>query len=369
MMAKSFRKMFYNRIKFFTVAILLLPSCGDSGRPAGEEERVVTDVLGREVVVPENIESVVGLRAGALRLLVYMDAVPLIVGIEEPEKRDSRPYTEAYPRLKELPAIGPSMGGDPEMIMNAEPDVIFKTYTTASDADQLQAKTGIPVIALECTDLGRDTETLLKSLEVAGNVIQREERADSLASYIRQTISELDARTKDIAPRQKPSVYVGGISYSGSYGLSATHHRFAPFLLVNANNVAAGIDSRLTSHVRGTFVDIEKIMYWDPDYIFVDKAGLSLVARDLETKPALAGSLKAVENEKIFTLLPYNNYATNYEYVILNSWFTGKLLYPERFEDVDFDDITTEVLEMFYNREADMADSFKVFKRLSGQSF
>ena len=77
-----------------------------------EKKRVATeDMLGRKVMVPEKVEKIVGLRAGALRLLVYMDAIDLIAGIEEIERRSYRPYLLAHPELKELPIIGPSMGG------------------------------------------------------------------------------------------------------------------------------------------------------------------------------------------------------------------------------------------------------------------
>ena len=102
----------YDRYILFSITtVILFISCRNPSRPDRDECVVVKDMLGREVKVPENIERIVGLRAGALRLLVYMDGTDKVVGIEEAEKRGVRPYTIAYPELMELPLIGPSMEG------------------------------------------------------------------------------------------------------------------------------------------------------------------------------------------------------------------------------------------------------------------
>ncbi len=340
-----------NSIKILAILILFfLSSCNNMNHPERGDSFVVTDMLEREVVIPQNVEKIVGLRAGALRLLVYMDAVPLIAGIEEPEKTDNKPYTKAYPELKNLPSIGPYMGGDAEMILNAKPDVIFISYTTKDDANSLQKRTGIPVVAIECSDLGTQSETLFASLRLIGKVINKEERADSLVKYINNSISELNNRTKNIENRLKPSVYVGGLSYSGSYGINSTHSNYAPFLFTNSYNVAANIDKRLSSHVKGTFVDIEQLLVWNPDYLFIDESGYAMVLEDFRTKTVLKNTLNAIENNNLFYLLPYNNYATNYEFVLLNSWFIGNVLYSQNFKDIIIKDKAEELLSFFYNK-------------------
>ncbi len=102
-----------------------------------------------------------GVRAVALRLLVYMDATHMIAGVEQNEKNSLTPYVIAHPELTTLPSIGPPMGGDAELILKSDPDGIFITYTTAGDADALQKKTGIPVVAIECPDFGTARDTYI----------------------------------------------------------------------------------------------------------------------------------------------------------------------------------------------------------------
>jgi iron complex transport system substrate-binding protein len=345
-------------LKFKCIKLLILNISvgfiiGCTNPSSSKKDGLVTvkDMLGREVYIPAHINRIVGLRAGALRLLVYMDATSKVVGVEENEKRGSTPYAMAHPELSCLPSIGPSMGGDAELILKLQPDVIFITYTTKGDADALQQKAGIPVVAVECPEFGTARDTLYASFELIGKILDRKNRADSIIAYINNSISDLDKRTSGIPSGEKPSVYIGGIPYSGTHGINSTQPFYPPFMFVNAKNVAAGIDKRLISHVKGTYIDEEQLMLWNPDILFIDISGLNLVKNDLEKGTALYNRLKALKNEKIFTLLPYNNYAINYELVLANAWFTGKVIYPDKFQDIGIDDKTAEILQMFLGKD------------------
>lgn len=332
-------------LKLFLLS-LILAGCARPPQPLNDGP-LIEDMLGREVQLPGKIDRIIGLRAGALRLLLYMDAADLVAGIEEPERRVPRTYMEAYPGLRKLPVTGPIMGGDAELILKADPDVIFMSYTTRGDADALQKKTGIPVIAIECPEMATEREVLFDSFRLIGKVLNKQSRADSLIAYINRSITILDERTSDIADCQRPSVYIGGVSYSSSYGISSTQPYYPPFIFTNSKNVASGIDSRLISHIRGTFIDKEQLLVWNPDYIFVDQSGSDLVENDLDENSFLFSRLDAVMNNRVFKVYPYNNYAVNYELVMVNAWNIGKILYPERFEDIVIADKSEEILEVF----------------------
>lgn len=352
----------------FLTALAIIIGCGINTREDNKNVRVIIDMLGREVMVPKEINNIVGLRAGALRLLVYMDATEMISGIEEAEIRSTSPYILAHPELLKLPLVGPSMGGDAELILKASPDVIFISYTTVGDADALEKKTGIPVIAIECPEFATQKDKLFASLRLMGSVLNKKSRADSLVNFINASIDALDSRTRGIKDDKKPSVYIGGVSYSGAYGISSTHPYFPPFIFINAKNVASAIDERLISHVKGTFIDKEKLMVWDPDVLFIDVSGLHLVKNDIAAGTALFNSLKAIKNNNIYTLLPYNNYAINYELVLANAWYCGKILYPGEFSDIDINNKTIEILTFFlgkniYDRIVKKSGSFEVLKK------
>ncbi|MBN1158949.1 MAG: iron ABC transporter substrate-binding protein [Bacteroidales bacterium] len=351
--------------------IVLLAACKQASLLHHEGKISVTDMLGREVMIPEDIEKIVGLRAGTLRLLAYMDAVDRIAGVEESEKDETRPYLQAYPSLKELPTVGPAMGGDAELIVKAQPDVIFISYSTREEADALQYKTGIPVIAVECPEFGTERDILFASLSLIGKVLHREQRADSLISYINRSVEDLQSRTAGIPEEKKPSVYIGGVPYSGSHGINSTQPYFPPFMFVNAANLASGIDKRLVSHVKGTTIDKEQLLLWNPDVLFIDESGLNIVRQDLAKGTPLFNSLKAVQSDSIFILLPYNNYAINYELVLANAWYAGKILYPEKFADIGMEEKMDEILQIFLGKAfcKELMDNSAAFRQLNKTDF
>ncbi len=348
-----------------------MAGCKQSTPSNPYETILVTDMLGREVTIPQAVNSIVGLRAGALRLLIYMNAADMIAGIEEAELRATRPYLMAHPSLTNLPVIGPSMGGDAELITKTGPDVIFISYTTKEDADALQHKTGIPVVAVQCPEFGTERNILYASLSLVGEILHKEKRADSLISFINNSIDDLDNRTADIPDEDKPSVYVGGVPYSGSHGINSTQPYFPPFMFINALNVASDIDERLVSHVKGTYIDKEQLLLWDPDVLFIDESGLSIVKQDLAAGTPLYNNLKAVKNDSIFVLLPYNNYAINYELVLANAWYTGKVLYPGEFEDIDIGQKTDDILQHFLGKAFyhELMNHSAAFSRLPKNDF
>ncbi|HDS63938.1 MAG TPA: iron ABC transporter substrate-binding protein, partial [Methanofollis liminatans] len=148
------------------VVLALALSAGCTGTdvtpttPSGPSELTLTDGFGRTVTVPSPPESVVCSGSGCLRYLVYLGGQDLVVGVDSIEKKDQeiegRPYTLAYgSQFKNLPLIGEFRGkDDPEKILGIGPEVVFKTGSTgtaygtsAAEADTLQSKTGIPVVA------------------------------------------------------------------------------------------------------------------------------------------------------------------------------------------------------------------------------
>ena len=105
------------------------------------------------IAVP--VQRVVAIGPGALRLVTYAEGASMVVGIEEIEKKPSpgKSYMLAYPDLKKLPGIGqggPDTAPNEESLLGVKPDVIFVcSLVDKEKANQLQAKTGIPVVALK----------------------------------------------------------------------------------------------------------------------------------------------------------------------------------------------------------------------------
>ena len=329
--------------------------------------QTVRDMFGRIVIIPKDVERVIALRAGALRMLTYLDGVELVAGIEEPERRADRPYLFAYPELRELLPVGPQMGGDPELLVAAAPDLIFLTFTSRGQADELQERTDIPVIALEYGDFSENRETFFSSLRLMAEVIGKTGRADTLIADIRSSIAELKERTSGIPDEERPRVYIGGVSYRGARGITSTEPHYPPFRFIQANNVAGSIHQRLINPIQGTYIDREQLIVWDPDVLFVDLSSLGTAGPDIRPGTPLARSLSAVRNSEVYGVLSYNNYAANYEAILANAWYAGTVLYPDRFDDIILSDKANQIFQMFFGRTIynDIQTRYGGYRRLN----
>lgn len=308
--------------------------------PQAETEKItVIDMANRTVDVKKDPQRIIGVGAGALRMIAYLQAADRVVGVDDREQLKyntsefgmpsgiDKPYNMANPDLSTKPFIG-GKTGDPELIAAQNPDVVFFTFTTGKDAQALQEKSGRPVVALTTGDLGKNKGVFYQSLRLMAKILGKEQRAESITSYIDGTIKDLKVRTKDIPADKRPRVYVGGIAYNGAHGFLSTDPAYAPLLMVNGNNVAASASSG-----GQMMIDKEKLLDWKPDVIFVDEASYALVKEDL--KDPVYQSLPAVKNGRVYGVMPYNWYANNYDTVLADAYYVGKTLYPEQFSDVD----------------------------------
>lgn len=340
---------FSNLLMF--AALFVLTACSGLSPQQSTHQQTITDMLGRQVSVPENPKTVVGLRAGALRLLVYMQLSDKVAGIEEIEKEDGRPYQMAHPELAQLPVVGPAMGGDAELLTALSPDVIVMTFTTKQDADNLQKKTGIPVIALQTGNLTNQRKTFFQALRLLGQLFDKAERADSLILFTQQIINTLDSTTRPYAHQEQARAYIAGVAYSGAHGLSSTNAFYPPFQFTNVYNVASAIDEQLVSPIKGTYIDLEQLISWQPDFLFVDASGWQLVAPDISTDSPIGKSLKAIQNHQVYHLWPHNWYATNYETLLVNACFVGKTVYPQAFKNFDTHKEARRIYQFFLSKD------------------
>jgi len=308
--------------------------------PAAAGTLTVTDMAGRQVTVPFDPERIICIGPGALRLIVYLQAESKVVGVEDMEKMNprGRPYWLAHPELWNLPRCGP--GGpvsinkkpDLEAVLSLSPQVIFVTYMRSALADEVQQTLGVPVIVLSYGGFATFDETVYDSVRLAGKIVNRAARAEKVIDYVESLQGDLGRRTRDIPADRRPTVYVGGIGYRGAHGIGSTEQHYTPFEWVHADNAARRLKANIGTHV---FADKEMLLRLNPDIIFIDAGGLALVTKDYQRHSAYYRGLKAFGHRQVYTLLPFNWYVTNIGTALADAYAVGKIVYDDRFEDVE----------------------------------
>lgn len=316
-----------------------------------EETRMLTDAAGREVEIPAQVERVVCTGVGALRYTCYVGAQELVVGVEQYETEPSLERLYSYvnrDRFAGLPAIGANGEPDAEAILAADPQVIVMS-AYVDGADDLQARTGIPVVVVPGSDTTLD-DGAFETIRLLGELYGVENRAAELTDYLREVEADLAARTADIPAEEKPSVYVCGVSFQGAHGFEGTEAHYGPLELIGADNLA-----NQTGQASAFDIDPEQVLAWDPDVILIDYNGLPLIAEDYAADPDFYNALTAVREGRVYAQISFRSYASNLETALADAYYAGTVIYPERFADIDIAQKADEIFTMLLG-EAVYAD-------------
>lgn len=315
-------------------------------KPEGET-RIITDANGREVEIPAVVNSIVCVNVGTLRFTSYMQAQDLVVGVENYEHEPSvtRPYSYVNKDVyTKLPIIGDNGTPYNEEIVKVAPDVVM-TSLDKDAADSLQEKLEIPVVTIPLIDNMFD-EKAYETLALMGEVYGRQERAEELTAFIKSIRDDLDKRTAGIKEEDKSSVYPAGISFKGAHGFEGTEAGYSPLAAINADNLANKAGQ------EGAFnIDVEQVLSWDPDIILVDFNGLELINEDYAKNPDFYNSLTAVKEGRVYSQISFRSYAVNADLSLVDAYYSGKVVFPEAFADVNPEEKADEIFKMMLGTE------------------
>ena len=352
---------------FFILAVSMVfcfAACGNAGKPAdaqtsdpeasapAENEpdaRVITDILGRQVELPQEIHTIAAIN-GAARMLTYAGAADMLVGVTDMDKTPAAgmPYSIVNAdAFKDLASVGSGGSGDTvytEELVALSPDVIFAFTNDVDSVDNVQAKTGIPVVGIYAD--GIFSQSLYDTLTLIGEITGTQTRCIQVIDAMKGWADDLNSRTEDIAEGDKPDVYAGAISFRGGHGIDGTYGEYPPFVAVNAKNVVdeTGISGAM-------LIDLEELAVWDPDIIFIDPNNLALVNENYAVNAAFYNSLSAVKAGQVYTQVAFNYNWCNMELAMVDAYYAGIIIYPDRFSDVDFEKKAEEIFNIMLGRD------------------
>ena len=327
-------------------AVLISAGCVTTDSPGDSEGMVtITDAFGREVSIPENPEKIAVVGSGSMRYFVYLGIdLDDVCAVDYQDSKlnkqtfNLRPYSLANPEILEIPEVGAAKGVvDNEKLLMSGADILFMGGASSSNAEvanEIQEKTGVPVVMFYTGNYVTDAEKIQATLLMLGEILGKEQRAKDLIAYFDAVEADLKKRVAGLSAEE--TVYVGGVSYNGVHGLDGTDPTYYPFAVLNIKNAAAEVTS--VSQTGYAQISKEKLLEWDPDFILVDLSTLTAAEGgalvELKNDPSYR-ELTAVKNSMVYTVNPHTSMNVNHETTLANAYFIGKLLYPEQFEDID----------------------------------
>lgn len=307
--------------------------------------REITDMAGRRVEVPGEIDSVFS-ASPVSAIFLYMIAPDKLLGwnydLNDTEKSI---ILEEY---QSLPNFGMGDAINYEAVIAAGPAIAVNCGTIndamISDCDAMSERLGIPVVAVD-SQLDHSAE----AFRFMGELLGAEEQGEALAAYAEKTFDDIQSLA-DIPEEKRIRVYYGNGEDSLETAPAGSSH--AQILdAINAVNVAElelGDGSRVQ-------ISPEQLLAWDPDVIIVNgepKADMSgsAAAEAILKNPDYA-SLKAVQELKVYGTpnAPFSwvDRPPGPNRLIGMRWFSA-LIYPE-FINCDVKEEVHEFFDLFYH--------------------
>lgn len=323
----------------------------------------VTDVAGRTVTVPDDVQRVVlgeGRLFFALSLLEGQKPFDRIVGWQGDFRRlDPQTYATyraKFPQIDNIPLIGTTSADSisPENVLKLNPQLAIFGLSghgpgrESELVNQLQ-KAGVPVVFVDFRT--SPLKNTLPSMALLGKVLNREKQAQDYIRFYQENIRRVTEVTQTIPAQDKPAVFIElRASTADECCRSAGKGNMGDFIdLAGGVNIARPL-------LPGPLgqVNLEKVIDAQPDVYLVSggarppkagdpqPTGLVLGAQTTPAqacaslKPLLArkgiSTLKAVETGRSFGI--WHNYY-NSPYNVLAVQLFAKAFYPQKFADLD----------------------------------
>lgn len=336
------------------LAAIALGGCGGQ-----EEGRIIRDLNGREVKVPQTVSRIATVYGPAYESMVVLGAEDRIVLCSDVQ-RDNFPWAHVvFGRMSIVPYLeNVHTAVNVETVLAHHPDIVFG-FPRDNEERKLR-EAGIASIPGRTGGTLDDVKGLLAVYaEALGG--DAPAAAREYADYFDSKVKFVTDRTGQLAEDQRPAVYFAGIDLLTTYGSLSD----IPELIRTAGGRA--VTENLQAGER-TQINFEQLAAYNPEYIFIDHGGIN----DRSTVEELLadtygdgryGLIRAVEDQRIY-LSPSGVYYWDMGLQkILLLLYMAQILHPQLFADMDMKAELQQFYKQFYRYELATEDAEKILNR------
>lgn len=348
----------------------------------------VTDMRGKQVNIPENLERVATIDDGFIEgVMTHLGVINKVTAIGSwsmkrdykytYETTDGKKYTAKgvntmkylHPWLNDIPCFNSPQGDilNYETLAKADPQLVILrvgdctvsggSYFRGGDPAQLEKtitmieSLDIPLVVLfSPTYYGKaELSSMKEEMRVLGDIFKQRDKALKLYEYLNETEIMIRNRTKNI--KDKPNVLYFGLNSaarkqggSGMVSGITTPESYIIENIVNAKNAYRGKGNNI-------ILSGEQVYAIDPDVILLPTQNGYHPADELLKAPYYQNlnQLKAVQNKRVYAL-PWTpmNCSRRVEYP-LDILIIAKASYPELFKDIKVHQFALDFYKKVYN--------------------
>ncbi len=332
-------------VKIMTLMLAVVMLCStfvgcstkDNNDKSDAVERSVVDMTGKEIKVPAKVDKVFVDWASGITLATTLGATEKLVVVPTAFETDTFAWTRII-----CPAIDSVKKDDDaytniEVALSYEPDLVI-----TNNKDNIEKYQNMGMIAIYVKF--NDNASFKESLKIVGQAIGEAElkKAEKYCEFFDENLNMVTDRLANV--ENKESVY-----YVDSRFVDPYHTVGKGEIQEEWINAAGGILATAAEFEgRNLELNAEKILEINPDIIVIGAQNQAEVYELLIKDPVLS-SLSAVKESKIYRapqgLFPWCR--TGPEAAIQMIW-AGKLLHPDKFEDIDIKTVAKDFYKEFY---------------------
>lgn len=302
----------------------------------------VTDTSGRQVQIPASAQRIACLSPFSAYAAVMLGQGEKITAIPEEMKRDVL-LLDLYPNLCSAPTVVAESSIKIDELLETKPDIVFVNPNTL-DESELKKLEDNKITYLNISYA--DTRQQQDATSLIGRILGAGEKSQAYNNYYRKCLEKVSEVAGSIDERERVPIYHAvneATSTDKAQSLSADWT-----FLAGAKNIS--VNQSLRSSAGESFASLEQIVKWNPDIILVNEPE---TVKYIKTKPQLS-SLGAVKEQQVYQMpvgISRWGHPEGIETPLAALW-TAKILYPDRFQDVDIKAEAKAFYQTFFNYQA-----------------
>ena len=328
-------------IVLLAISCIFVAGCGkDKAVDKITTTRTIVDMMGREVTLPPEINSVATIGPGpVLNSLVFAvgEGDMIINGLPDFARTERWKYQHKFaPNITNQPVVQTSdFQPNVEELLKLKPDVVFTMEAKGScePIAELLTNAGMPTVCLVWTE----PEEVKQAISLIGEVLNQEARAQEYSKYFDDTIARVNKAVDTIPEDKHPRVLHCNIQ-----SMTAPH-AITEWWVSQAGGDSVTKEVRVAENIE---FSVEQLLKWDPQVIIVSSPDqVDLLYNDSRFK-----GISAVKNRQVFpTPVGAHIWGNRTSEQPLMLLWAAKIFYPEAFKDLDLESELISFYKQFFN--------------------
>lgn len=272
----------------------------------------LVDPLGNEVLIPENIETIISLGPSITQVLLELGLGDKIIAIDT--------YSTEIEGVKShLPSID-MMAPDIEQLIALNPDIVLAAGMMMVEGEDPLVQVKDADIAVAYIPTSNSLEEIYGDLEFISKAIRLEDQGKDLIDSMKKEIDDMKEIGDTITDKKTVYFEIGAAPYIYSFGSGVYLSEILEIL--GAENIFSELEGWMS-------LSEEDIIIKDPDIIITNVNYMEDAVGEIKARDGWQ-NMKAIKNNQVFYVDNDNSSQPNHN-IIKAMKEIAKVIYPDKF--------------------------------------